>query len=237
MAPKINFWRAFWDAFLAPSFFMYFISIFMLFFKSRPSKFIGPRSVSCTCAIFDFIAKCIEIWSKKRWILRSKIEENRCKNALKKQAFFNIEFSLIFRGFRPRFGRSQGGFGEHLAVQNKSLKGTINFFDKIAIFKGFGEGLGRVLGGSWEGLEGGWGEFWEGLRAFWALQGLNWTLLGFASLCWAWLAFARLCWGVAPCWKLWALAVARFNNFQTFSLFPFLAKTGFQNLKLAQNLQ
>ena len=40
MAPQINFWRAFWDAFLAPSFFMDFALIFMLFLKSRPLKLL-----------------------------------------------------------------------------------------------------------------------------------------------------------------------------------------------------
>ena len=153
MAPQIDFWTAFWDAFLAPSFLIDFVLILTLFFKSRPLKFMRPRSVWCTCALVDFIAKFIEIWLKKRWILRSKIEENRCKNVSKKQVFFNIDFSLIFRGFGSHFGGSWGGFGRLLAVQNGSLKGKINFFDKIAIFRGFGKGLGRLLGGSWEGLE------------------------------------------------------------------------------------
>ena len=118
----------------------------MVFFKSRPLKFMRPRSVLLTFAVFDLIAKCTKIWSKKRCVLRSKIMENRCKNALKKQAFFHIDFSSIFRGFWIHFGRSWGGFGKHLAVQNGSLKGTINFFDKISIFRRFGKGLGRVLG-------------------------------------------------------------------------------------------
>ena len=38
-------------------------------------------------------------------------------------------------------------FGRHLAVPNGSLKGKFKIFDKIQIFKGFGERLGRVLGG------------------------------------------------------------------------------------------
>ena len=168
---------------------------------------------------------------KNQWILRSKIKENRFKNALQKQAVFCMDFSLIFRGFGSRFGGSWEGFGKLLAVQNGSLKGKINFFDKIAIFRGFGKGLGRILVGSWEGLEAVWEGFWQGLGAFSAFQGLNSTLLGFASLCWALLAFAGLCWALLRncpfAGKLWALAVARFNNFQTFSLFPFLAQTGF----------
>ena len=89
---------------------------------------------------------------KNRWILRSKIEKNRCKNALKKRFFFNIDFSSIFFGFWPRFGGSWQGLGDHFAVQNGVQKRKINFFEKIAIFHGFGKGLGRVLGGVWEGF-------------------------------------------------------------------------------------
>ena len=43
-----------------------------------------------------------------------------------------------------------------------SPKGKINFFNKIAIFKRFGEGLGRVLGGFGEGFGRVWGGFGEG---------------------------------------------------------------------------
>ena len=49
-------------------------------------------------------------------------------------------------------GGSWRGLGDHLAVQNGDLIDTVNFFDKIAIFHGFGQGLGRVLGGVWEGF-------------------------------------------------------------------------------------
>ena len=52
-----------------------------------------------------------------------------------------------------------------MAIQNEPQKGTINFFDKIAIFKGFGEGLGRVLGGIWEGLGRDLGRFGRILRS------------------------------------------------------------------------
>ena len=54
-------------------------------------------------------------------------------------------------------GGSWRGLGDHLAVQNGTLKDTINFFDKIKIFKGFGEGLGRVFGGFWETFGALWG--------------------------------------------------------------------------------
>ena len=64
MGPKIDFWTAFWDGFLAPSFLIDFVLIFMLFFKSRPLKFMRPRSVLLTFTDFDLVAKCVEIWSK-----------------------------------------------------------------------------------------------------------------------------------------------------------------------------
>ena len=59
-----------------------------------------------------------------------------------------------------------------MAVQNASQKGKIDFFDKIGIFKGFGEGFGRDLGGVWEGFGrglGGIGRLLRGLGALWAL--------------------------------------------------------------------
>ena len=62
-----------------------------------------------------------------------------------------------------------------MAFQDGSQKGKINFFDKIAIFNGFGKGLGRVLGGIWEGFGmhlGRSGKILGGLRALWALLGL-----------------------------------------------------------------
>ena len=73
-----------------------------------------------------------------------------------------------------------------MAVQDGSLKGTIKIFNKIVIFKGFGEGLGRVLGGVGEGLGrdlGRVGWILRGLRAIWALWGL------FARFCMYFQAF------------------------------------------------
>ena len=37
--------------------------------------------------------------------------------------------------------------GDNFAVQKESEKSKLNLFDKITIFKEFGEGLERVLGG------------------------------------------------------------------------------------------
>ena len=58
-----------------------------------------------------------------------------------------MDFGLVWGG-------SWGGLGKLMTVQDGSLKGTIKIFNKIVIFKGFGEGLGSVLGGVGEG-------FWE----------------------------------------------------------------------------
>ena len=99
--------------------------------------------------------------------MRSKIEKNQEKITSKKQAFFHIDFSSIFRRFWPRFGGSWGGFGHYLAVQEGSQKGTIKICIKIANFKGFREALGRVLGGFGEGFGGvlgGSGSFLGALR-------------------------------------------------------------------------
>ena len=55
----------------------------------------------------------------------------------------------------------------HLAVQNGPQKGKTQFFTKIAIFTGFGEGLGKVLVGTWEGLTKDlkrFGRFFRGLK-------------------------------------------------------------------------
>ena len=63
-----------------------------------------------------------------------------------------------------------------MAVQNGYLKGTINFFDKIAIFKRFGEGLGRVLGGIWDSF----GKVLAGSGSFLGTPG---SQLDFTGLC------------------------------------------------------
>ena len=60
-----------------------------------------------------------------------------------------MDFGLVWGG-------SWGGLGKLMTVQDGSLKGTIKIFNKIVIFKGFGEGLGSVLGGVGEGF----GTFW-----------------------------------------------------------------------------
>ena len=65
---------------------------------------------------------------------------------------------------------------DHFAVQNGVQKRKINFFDKIAIFHGFGQGLGRVLGGVGEGF----GRFWEDFDrsggSLGAVRALCWVL-------------------------------------------------------------
>ena len=58
-----------------------------------------------------------------------------------------MDFSPILNGFCKVLGGSWEGFGEHFGVQKGSQKDKIIFFNKNVIFKGFGEGLGKVLGG------------------------------------------------------------------------------------------
>ena len=130
--------------------------------------------------------------SKNRWILRSKIEKNRCKHALKKQAFFHIDFSLIFPRLGLHFGGSWRAFGDHFAVQNGVQKRKINFFDKIAIFNGFGEGLGRVLGGFWEGFGWGLGHFGRNLRDLGAFGALLELFARFCTYFYIFLAFLHI---------------------------------------------
>ena len=98
-----------------------------------------------------------------------------------------------------------GRFGDHLAVHDGPPKSKINIFNKIQIFKGFGEGLGRVLGGFGDGF----GRVLVGsgsllgiplwMHPCWALLGFAWpglALLGFAGLCWALMVFAGLYWAL-----------------------------------------
>ena len=68
-----------------------------------------------------------------------------------------MDFAPILDPFGRVLGGSWGGFGEHFGVQKGSQKGKMIFFNKIVIFKGFWEGLGRVWRGFWEGL----GRVWE----------------------------------------------------------------------------
>ena len=77
---------------------------------------------------------------------------NRCKNALQKQAFSNIDFSLIFRRFWPRFGRVLARFGDQRwgnLGSNKRLKIELRFLKDLGrVWGRFGQGFGKVLGRS-----------------------------------------------------------------------------------------
>ena len=61
------------------------------------------------------------------------------------------------------------GLGEALGInfvsKNGPEKGKLKFSLKLRILKD----LGRLLGGSWEGLGRVLERFWEGLGAFWVL--------------------------------------------------------------------
>ena len=157
-----------------------------------------------------------------------------------------MDFSPILDAFGRVLGGSWGGFGEHFGVQDGSPKGKIVFFSKNVIFKGFWEGLGRVLGGSGEGF----GRVLEGSGSFLGALGTSRRscssfllffrclvafLLFFCCFCLIFayfacflllllLAFAKLCWDE---FHIFCLGVACFYYSQMSSLFPFLAKTGF----------
>ena len=109
--------------------------------------------------------------------------EKWIQNALKKQAFFNIDFSAIFRGFWPRLGKVLGGLGDGfrgVLVRSGSLLGIPLWMHPCWALLGF---AGLCL--AWFGFA------WPGL-ALLGCAGLCWALLVFAGLCWALLGFAWL---------------------------------------------
>ena len=156
---------------------------------------------------------------KNPWFLRSKIEKNRYKTLKKSKLFLTSIFHRFFLDFGLVLGGSWRGLGDHLAVQDGTQKGKINIFNKIEIFQGFGEGLGRVLGRFGDG-------FGRVLVRSGSLLGIPlwmhpcWALLGFAGLCLAWFGFAwpglallgcaGLCWALLVfaglCWALLGFA-------------------------------
>ena len=109
------------------------------------------------------------------------------------------------------------------------------------VLEGFGEDLGRILGGFWEAF----GRVWEAIGHSWGLSELFFVVFAgggclllfftvflliseaFAELCWALLGFAGLCWALLPdtfsgMWLhapttvvVFGLGVACFNNSYT----------------------
>ena len=140
--------------------------------------------------------------------------ENRekvIKKGFKNMIFFLMDFSPILDAFGRVLGGSWGGFGEHFGVQNGSPKGKIVFFSKNVIFKGFWEGLGRVLGGFGTGF----GKVLEGSGSFLGALGtsrrcFNSFLLFFMCLVAFWLFFCCFC-----------LIIAYFACFLRLLLFAF----------------
>ena len=59
---------------------------------------------------------------KKSSILRSKIENNLCRNVLKTHAFLDIVFSGILAGFGTGFGR----FWEPMEAHRSTFNGHLN---------------------------------------------------------------------------------------------------------------
>ena len=116
---------------------------------------------------------------KNPWFLRSEIVKNWYKTLKKNKLFLTSICHRFFVDFGLLWGGSWGGLGKLMAVQDGSLKGTIKIFNKIVIFKGFGEGLGSVLGGVGEGFGTFLGGFWEVWGQFGRSGG---SLLGFACI-------------------------------------------------------
>ena len=84
------------------------------------------------------LSKRLQNAYQNRWIFKSKIEKNQCKSALNKRGFFDIDFSLIFRGFWEGFGgqncRKIDIFGDFLDMFYETfifLKNSL-IFSKIA---------------------------------------------------------------------------------------------------------
>ena len=75
--------------------------------------------------------------AKKEECIKSGTHVKKQMNAKENDFFFHIDLSLIFHRFWPRFGRSRGGFGRFLAIQNGFPKGKIIFLHKTAILDGF----------------------------------------------------------------------------------------------------
>ena len=82
MRPQIDFMEGFWDVFLASSFRSDFMSIFMVFFRSRPLKFVRPRSVLLTFNTSQLFAFGMHFGSEKPTKNLSKTRpepfQNRC---------------------------------------------------------------------------------------------------------------------------------------------------------------
>ena len=120
--------------------------------------------------------------SKKAWILRSKIEENALKIALKIHALLDV----VFRGILGGFGRGLGRVSEALLATFLDFFRT--FYDILTIsmknwiLEAFWRGLGRLLGGFWEAF----GRVWEPLGRFLLVFcnfGVFWCFLLFFVVC------------------------------------------------------
>ena len=66
-------------------------------------------------------AKSMQNGSKKTWILRSKIEKNRCKNVLEIHVFLDITFLGIWAGFGTGFERFWEAMEAHRLSFNRHL--------------------------------------------------------------------------------------------------------------------
>ena len=101
--------------------------------------------------------------------------ENAVNKLFEKTSSFQHLFFIIFLSIWAWFWRVLARFWGHFAVQKKTQKGEIHFFNSIVFFIGFGQG---------------WGGFGEGLGRVW---GRAIGFAGVSSVCRALLSFAELC--------------------------------------------
>ena len=119
-------------------------------------------------------------WVQKSMDFEVENREKLVKKAFKKIFLFQHEFFIDFGSILEGLGEGLGALGRLLGSLKGSQKGKIDFFNKIAIFKGFGEGLGSILGGSWEGF----GSVLVGSGSLWTLLGPLSAVLGvFCNFC------------------------------------------------------
>ena len=89
-------------------------------------------------------------WVQKSMDFHVENRENALKKYLKKQALFNIFFSLFFCRFGLGFGRFWRGFETILPSKKKPKRAKFIFSIKLRFLLDLGrvgEGLGKVLGG------------------------------------------------------------------------------------------
>ena len=164
MEAQIVFFWFFFRCFFRMRFGIDFGSFFSCFFKSRPSKFMRPRSVLLTFTLFRLFWKTCEKSSILESFSEAKTMKNREKMVLKNVYFFNFVFFGFFHDFFEfwlDFG-SPRAFKKLKKNRTKSKKSEKSrFLDGLCSEGGFWKGFGRVLWEFGESLGRILGRFWE----------------------------------------------------------------------------